>query len=61
VTNTLLLLAIGWVIALSPLGSLFGFEPLPLPIFFTILGITAAYLFAVEIGKRLFERAMRLG
>jgi Mg2+-importing ATPase len=61
VANTLLLLAIGWIIALSPFGSLFGFEPLPLPIFFTILGITAAYLFAVEIGKRLFERAMRLG
>lgn len=59
--NTLLLLAIGWVIALSPFGSIFGFEPLPLSIFLTIIGITLAYLFTVDIAKRVFERAMRLG
>lgn len=61
VINTLLLLAIGWVIALSPMGSVFGFEPLPLSIFLTIIGITLAYLFTVDIAKRVFERAMRLG
>lgn len=58
--NTLLLLAIGWGIALLPVGSVFGFEPLPLPIFLTVIGITLAYLFTVDIAKRVFERAMRL-
>lgn len=58
--NTVLLLAIGWTIALSPLGTLFGFTPLPMSIFLSMIGITFCYLLAVEFGKRLFERAMRM-
>lgn len=60
VLNTAVILLIGWTLALSPLGTLFGFEPLPIPLFFAVVGITFVYLFAVEIGKRFFERIMQI-
>ena len=60
IANTLLVLAVGWVIALSPLGHIFGFMLLPLPIFLTIISITLVYLATVEVAKRVFEKTMRL-
>lgn len=54
--NSAIVLLIGWGVALSPLGSIFGFAPLPLPIFLSIVGIIGAYLVLVEIAKRLFRR-----
>lgn len=58
--NIALVLAIGWTIALSPIGAVFGFEPLPLPIFCAVVGITILYLGAVEIAKRFFERLVNM-
>lgn len=54
--NTAIVLLIGWGVALSPLGSIFGFERLPIPIFLAIVGIILAYLVLVEIAKKLFHR-----
>lgn len=54
--NTAIILLVGWGIALSPLGSIFGFERLPIPIFLAIIGIILAYLILVEIAKKLFHR-----
>ena len=58
--NILLVLAVGWSIALSSLGHLFGFSLLPFSLFLTMCGITLAYLFTVEIAKRVFERTVQL-
>lgn len=58
--NIALVLVVGWVIALSSLGSIFGFEPLPLPIFFLVVGITLFYLGTVEVAKRAFERLVQM-
>ncbi len=60
IANTLFVLAIGWVIALSPLGRIFGFLSLPVPIFLTVIGITLVYLATVEVAKRVFDKTMRL-
>ncbi len=58
--NIALVLVVGWVIALSSLGSIFGFEPLPLPIFFLVVGITLLYLGTVEVAKRAFDRLVQM-
>jgi len=58
--NTSLVLLIGWGIALSPIGTIFGFERLPVPIFLAIVGIIGSYLILVEIGKKLFRKLIAL-
>lgn len=60
VANTMIVLAFGWTIALSPFGQVFGFEPLPFPLFLTIIGVTLFYLITVEVAKRTFERVVKL-
>jgi Mg2+-importing ATPase len=45
-----------WTIALSGIGSIFGFTPLPLPLILVISGIVVIYLFVVEIVKYFFYR-----
>lgn len=60
IANILLVLAVGWGIALSPLGHIFSFSLLPLSMFLTICGITIVYLFTVEIAKRIFEKTVQL-
>lgn len=58
--NIALILGIGWLIALLPVGSIFGFSPLPIPILLSMIGITLLYLFAVDIAKRIFEKLVRM-
>jgi Mg2+-importing ATPase len=37
-----------------PFGSVFGFIPLPAPLIFTVIGLTALYVVAAEVAKKLF-------
>jgi Mg2+-importing ATPase len=54
--STFAAVALGWIIPYTPLGRIFQFSPLPLPIVLTIVGIVIVYLICVEIGKRYFYR-----
>jgi Mg2+-importing ATPase len=57
--NTLVIVAVGVVFPISPLGGILGFTPLPLPFLLFLAGSTLTYLVLVEGGKRLFfSRAM---
>jgi Mg2+-importing ATPase len=57
--NTLLIVAVGIVFPISPLGGILGFTPLPLPFFLFLAGSTLTYLILVEWAKRaFFARAM---
>ncbi len=47
-------LLVAWAIALTGLGALFGFTPLPLPLIVAIGIIVLAYLFVVEVVKHFF-------
>jgi len=54
VISTLVAVGIGGVIAQSPLGTIFNFQPLPLLALLTIGAIVAAYLMAVYFAKQWF-------
>lgn len=54
--STFAAVALGWIIPYTPLGRIFKFSPLPLPIVLTIVGIVIIYLICVEIGKRFFYK-----
>lgn len=54
VVSMVLAIIIGWAVALSGLGYLFQFTPLPWPVLLGIIVITLAYLWLVEIAKRKF-------
>jgi uncharacterized membrane protein YhdT len=45
-----------WMIALTTLGSIFGFTPLPLAFVLAIVAIVVVYLVVVEIVKYFFYR-----
>lgn len=53
-------LALAWGIALSSVGKVFGFTPLPTMVIFTIIGIAILYLISVEIAKYFFYRKSAL-
>lgn len=59
VINTILAVLIAWSIPYLPLGRLFGFSPLPLPVLAIIVGYVIAYLFLVEGVKRWHYRRQR--
>ncbi|MFS0717793.1 magnesium-translocating P-type ATPase [Arthrobacter sp. 1P04PC] len=46
--------AVGVFLPLSPLAGLLGFDPLPVPFFLALLGMTVVYLVLVEVAKRWF-------
>lgn len=54
--STFAAVGIGWIIPYTPIGRIFKFSPLPLPIVLTIVGIVLVYLVCVEIGKRFFYK-----
>ena len=56
VITTMLALVIGSVAALSRIGVLFKFTPLPLPALASLSGIVLAYLLVVEFAKRIFYK-----
>ena len=58
--GNLLLITTGLVIAIAlalpylPFSSIFGFVPLPAPLLLGMIGLTLAYVFAVEVAKKSF-------
>ena len=52
--NTLVIVAVGVVLPVSPLAGLLGFTRLPLPFVLFLIVSTLTYLLLVEAGKRLF-------
>jgi Mg2+-importing ATPase len=54
--TTIAVVAATMAIPFTPLGSLFGFEPLPVLFLPVIAGIVALYFCAAEVTKRLFYR-----
>ncbi|HNX10602.1 MAG TPA: HAD-IC family P-type ATPase [bacterium] len=53
---TLLIIAIGWLVAMTPLGNVFDFTPLPFKVIGSIIIIVLSYLLVTEIVKRFFYR-----
>ena len=52
--NTLIAVAVAWIIPVLPLGRFFNFQPLPLLIYGAFIGIVLIYLLLVEAVKRRF-------
>jgi len=52
--STVSAVVVAWTIPLTPLGAVFGFTPLSLPVIFAVAGLVVAYLCIVEITKRVF-------
>lgn len=46
--------AVGVILPYTPMAASLGFEPLPAPLLFALLGLTVGYLFLAEGMKRLF-------
>ncbi|WP_349898143.1 magnesium-translocating P-type ATPase [Parafrigoribacterium soli] len=46
--------AVGIYLPLSPLAGVLGFDPLPVPFFLTLIGLTVVYLVLVEAAKKWF-------
>jgi len=56
IISTLFCVVLGWIIPYTPIGTFFGFSPLPINIIFTIVGLVLVYLLIVEFGKRIFYK-----
>jgi len=54
-TTALLVVVAGWTLALSPVGRIFGFTPLPAISVFLLAGTVIVYLFVVEGVKRIYQ------
>jgi Mg2+-importing ATPase len=54
VLGTIAMVAIGWTTALSPLGPIFGFSPLPRPAIIAIGAMVVVYLVLVQLVKQWF-------
>ncbi len=52
--STLVVVAIALVLPYLPFSSVFGFVPIPAPLLLTMIGLTVAYVFAVEVAKKWF-------
>ena len=57
--STLMAVAVGWALPLTPLGRVFRFSALPLPIMLAIVGLVLSYLVLVEAIKRAFYKRYR--
>ena len=60
VASTLTTVAVGYIIALSPVGHFFGFTSIPRTSFWAIGGIVALYLGSAELVKQWFYRHVTL-
>jgi Mg2+-importing ATPase len=52
--STAVVMAIALVLPYLPFSSIFGFVPLPAPLLLSMMGLTVAYVFAVEAAKKWF-------
>lgn len=59
VASTFLIVFIGWILPFTPLGTIFGFVTLPLPILLALGAVVVIYLLTVEIGKRIFYKLVK--
>jgi len=57
--TTLVIIAATFVIPYTPLGGVFGFEPLPVWFMFIIVGIVLLYIAGAEIAKRIFYKKVK--
>lgn len=57
--NTIIVVAVAWLLPFLPIGRLFGLSPLPPFILAVLLGYVGVYLFLVEGVKRWFYRRLR--
>lgn len=58
--NTLLIVAIAWILPFSPLGKIFNFETFSFNVILYITGIVLTYLVMTEIVKRVFYKRILL-
>ncbi len=54
--STLLAVIIGWVIPFTPIGAIFKFTPLPIPVMLTMAGLVVLYLVIVQIVKTAYYK-----
>ena len=52
--STVAVIAIALVLPYLPFSSIFGFVPLPAPLVLSLIGLTLAYIFVVEVAKKSF-------
>jgi Mg2+-importing ATPase len=52
--TTLAVIAVALLLPYLPFSSIFGFVPLPAPLLLSMVGLTVAYVFAVEFAKKRF-------
>lgn len=56
VVSAVVMTGIAWGVALTFIGTTFGFTPLPLMVVLSLVGITLCYFLTVEIAKHFFYR-----
>jgi Mg2+-importing ATPase len=59
-TATFLVALATIILPYTPLGTLFGFAPIPLPYLLTLLLIVVLYIISAEVAKRIFYKRVRL-
>jgi Mg2+-importing ATPase len=59
-TATLLTVAVTVVLPFTPLGGIFGFDPVPLSFLLLIAAVVAAYIISAEMVKAVFYKRVRL-
>lgn len=59
IMTTLAIIAVTFVLPFTPLGKVFGFEPLPLWFYLVIVVIILLYVAGAEITKRVFYSKVR--
>ena len=59
-TATLLVAVVTILFPYTPMGTLFGFAPIPLPYLLTLLLIVALYIISAEVVKKIFYRKAKL-
>jgi len=56
--SIIIVLAIGWTLAIAPVGAIFGFAPIPLSTIVFAFVISLVYLVVTEIGKKVFYKEL---
>ena len=59
-TATFLVALATIILPYTPLGTLFGFAPIPIPYLLTLLLIVVLYIISAEVAKRIFYKRVRL-
>jgi Mg2+-importing ATPase len=57
-TSIIIVLAIGWTLAIAPIGAIFGFAPISFSAIAFAFVISLVYLVVTEMGKRIFYKTL---